>query len=83
MVNESLNPWTTEVTAQNVDIITYKDGNFYSTTGEVNNGVESFLSYSSSDPMASAQVILYTGSTGDTNTQDNTQDKDVDNNDAA
>ncbi len=84
MVNESLNPWTTEVTAQNVDIITYKDGNFYSTTGEVNNGVESFLSYNSSDPMASAQVILYTGSSAsDTNTQDNTQDKDVDNNDAA
>ena len=84
MVNESLNPWTTEVTAQNVDIITYKDGNFYSTTGEVNNGVESFLSYNSSDPMASAQVIRYTGSsTSDTNTQDNTQDKDVDNNDAA
>lgn len=80
MVNESLNPWTTEVTAQNVDIITYKDGNFYSTTGEVNNGIESFLSYNSSDPMASAQVIRYTGSgTSDTNTQDNTQDKDVDN----
>lgn len=84
MVNESLNPWTTEVTAQNVDIITYKDGNFYSTTGEVNNGIESFLSYNSSDPMASAQVIRYTGSgASDTNTQDNTQDKDVDNNDAA
>lgn len=82
MVNESLNPWKTEVTAQNVDIITYKDGNFYSTTGEVNNGIESFLSYNSSDPMASAQVIRYTGSgTSDTNTQD--QDKDVDNNDAA
>lgn len=80
MVNESLNPWTTEVTAQNVDIITYKDGNFYSTTGEVNNGIESFLSYNSSDPMASAQVIRYTGSgTSGTNTQDNTQDKDVDN----
>lgn len=80
MVNESLNPWTTEVTAQNVDIITYKDGNFYSTTGEVNNGIESFLSYNSSDPMASAQIIRYTGSgTSDTNTQDNTQDKDVDN----
>lgn len=84
MVNESLNPWTTEVTAQNVDIITYKDGNFYSTTGEVNNGIESFLSYNSSDPMASAQVIRYIGSgASDTNTQDNTQDKDVDNNDAA
>ena len=82
MVNESLNPWKTEVTAQNVDIITYKDGNFYSTTGEVNNGIDSFLSYNSSDPMASAQVIRYTGSgTSDTNTQD--QDKDVDNNDAA
>ena len=84
MVNESLNPWTTEVTAKNVDIITYKDGNFYSTTGEINNGITSFLSYSESDPMASAQVILYTdSSTSDTDTQDNTQDKDVDSNDAA
>ena len=80
MVNESINPWTTEVTANNVDIISYKDGKFYSTKGEINNGVESFLSYSASDPMASAPVVLYTGSsTSDTNTQD----KDVDNNDAA
>lgn len=77
MVNDSLNPWTTEVTAQNVDIITYKDGNFYSTTGEVNGGVKSFLSYSDSDPMASAQIVLYT----DSNT--NSQSKDVDTNDAA
>ena len=77
MVNDSLNPWTTEVTAQNVDIITYKDGNFYSTTGEVNSGVKSFLSYSDSDPMASAQIVLYT----DSNT--NSQSKDVDTNDAA
>ncbi len=77
MVNDSLNPWTTEVTAQNVDIITYKDGNFYSTTGEVNGGVKSFLSYSDSNPMASAQIVLYT----DSNT--NSQSKDVDTNDAA
>lgn len=77
MVNDSLNPWTTEVTAQNVDIITYKDGNFYSTTGEVNGGVKSFLSYSDGDPMASAQIVLYT----DSNT--NSQSKDVDTNDAA
>ena len=80
MVNESLNPWTTEVTAQNVDIVTYKDGNFYSTTGELNHGIESFLSYSSSDPMASAQIIRYTGSDA---SDTNTQDKDVDTNDAA
>ena len=77
MVNDSLNPWTTEVTAQNVDIITYKDGNFYSTTGAVKGGVKSFLSYSDSDPMASAQIVLYT----DSNT--NSQSKDVDTNDAA
>ena len=80
MVNESLNPWTTEVTAQNVDIITYKDGNFYSTTGEVNNGIESFLSYNSSDPKASAQVNRNTrsGKSG-TNNQDKTQYNDLDN----
>ena len=80
MVNEYINPWTTEVTTQNVDIVSYKDGNFYSTTGELNHGIESFLSYSSSNPMASAQVIHYTG--GDAS-DTNTQDKDVDNNDAA
>ena len=80
MVNEYINPWTTEVTTQNVDIVSYKDGNFYSTTGELNHGIESFLSYSSSNPMASAQVIHYTGGNA---SDTNTQDKDVDNNDAA
>lgn len=82
MVNENLNPWTTDVTAQNVNIISYKDGTFYSTTGELNGGVSSFLSYSSSDPMASAPIVLYTGSAASTD-DPNSQSKDVENNDAA
>lgn len=71
MVNEYINPWKTDVTTQNVNIITFKDGNFYSTTGEINNGIESFLSYSENDPTAAADIVLYTGAI----TQ-NTQNKD-------
>ena len=63
MVNEYLNPWETDVTCNNVDIVTYKNGNFYSTTGELKGGVSSFLNYSSSSAMGSATVYPYTGST--------------------
>lgn len=66
MVNQYINPWKTEVTTRNVNIITFKDGNFYSTTGELNGGVESFLGY---DGSTSTEICLYTG--------DNTQNKDV------
>lgn len=62
MINEYLNPWEQEVTAQNVDIVTYQDGAFYSTTGELRGGVESFLNYSSASAMGSAEVYRYTGS---------------------
>lgn len=82
MVNENLNPWTTDVTTENVNIVSYKDGTFYSTTGELNGGVSSFLSYSSSDSMASAPIVRYTGSAASTD-DPNSQSKDVDNNDAA
>ena len=63
MVNEYLNPWETDVTCNNVDIVTYKNGNFYSTTGELKGGVSSFLNYSSSSAMGLATVYPYTGST--------------------
>lgn len=71
MVNEYLNPWETDVTCNNVDIVTYKNGNFYSTTGELKGGVSSFLNYSSSSAMGSATVYPYTGSTtSNTNSKD-------------
>ena len=71
MVNEYLNPWETDVTCENVDIVTYKDGNFYSTTGVLQGGVSSFLNYSSSSSMGSATVYPYTGSTtSNTNSKD-------------
>lgn len=62
MVNEHLNPWETEVTSKNVDIVTYKDGSFYSTTGELKGGVSSFLNYSSSSAMANAPVYSFKSS---------------------
>ncbi len=74
MVNEYINPWDTDVTVNNVDIITVKDGNFYSTTGELNGGISSFLSYNTNDSLAYAQVLQWVPST-------NTQDKDVTEND--
>ena len=67
MVNECLNPWEAQVTTENVNIVTYKDGNFYSTTGELSGGVSSFLNYSSSSTMGVANVYTYTSSPSTTN----------------
>ena len=67
MVNECLNPWEAQVTTENVNIVTYKDGNFYSTTGELSGGVSSFLNYSSSSTMGMANVYTYTSSPSTTN----------------
>ena len=67
MVNECLNPWEAKVTTKNVNIVTYKDGNFYSTTGELSGGVSSFLNYSSSSTMGVANVYTYTSSPSTTN----------------
>jgi len=55
------------VTAQNVNIVTYKNGNFYSTTGELAGGISSFLNYSSSSAMGSATVYTYESSTSQSN----------------
>ena len=67
MVNDCLNPWEAQVTTQNVNIVTYKNGNFYSTTGELAGGVSSFLNYSSSSSMGSANVYTYEGDTSQSN----------------
>ena len=59
MVNDYLNPWEERVTTKNVNIVTYENGNFYSTTGELAGGVSSFLGYSSNSSIASASVLKY------------------------
>ena len=75
MVNDCLNPWETKVTTENVNIVTYENGNFYSTTGELRGGVSSFLNYSSSSSMGSASVLPYTGSTSQANSNSKEDDE--------
>lgn len=59
MVNEKINPWLTEVTPNNVNIVTFKGGNFYSTIGELYGGVSSFNVYAEDSTMDAAQVLRY------------------------
>lgn len=73
MVNEKLNPWTEEVTPANVNIVTFQNGNFYSTIGELYGGVGSFNVYSKDSTMDAAQVLMYESPTTD-NEGDNTND---------
>lgn len=40
-------------------MITYENGNFYSTTGVLNGGVTSFMYYSAGSEMANAGVYNY------------------------
>ncbi len=75
MVNDCLNPWETRVTTENVNIVTYENGNFYSTTGELKGGVSSFLNYSASSSMGSASVLPYTGSSSQTNSDSKDDDE--------
>ncbi len=75
MVNDCLNPWETKVTTENVNIVTYENGSFYSTTGELRGGVSSFLNYSSSSSMGSASVLPYTSSTSQANSNSKEDDE--------
>lgn len=61
MVNAYLNPYKNNITLQNINMVTYMNGHFYSTTGELNGGIESFDFYSADDPMASAEVFIFPG----------------------
>lgn len=45
MVNTYLNPYTDPVTTANVNLLTYRNGGFYSTVGYVSGGEDSFLTY--------------------------------------
>lgn len=73
MVNEYLNPWTDKISTNNINMVTFKDGNFYSTTGELSGGIESFTRYSGDSRMDAAEVLTFEGA--------DSQNKDVKNND--
>ena len=45
MLNEKLNPYYQDITEENLDILTYINGNFYSTTGVLAGGYDSFYDY--------------------------------------
>lgn len=63
MVNDNLNPWVARVGVQNVDMVTYEGGNFYSTTGELKGGVGSFMGYGDGGAGSNASVYTFTSST--------------------
>lgn len=60
LVNDKINPWETKIGVNNVNMVTYSNGNFYSTTGELQGGVTSFMNYSSGTSVAGAGVYPYT-----------------------
>ena len=45
MLNDRLNPYYQDITEENVDILTYLNGNFYSTSGVLAGGYDSFYDY--------------------------------------
>lgn len=59
LVNDKINPWEAKIGVENIDMITYENGNFYSTTGVLNGGVTSFMYYSAGSEMANAGVYNY------------------------
>lgn len=67
LVNDKINPWEKKVGISNVDMVTYSNGNFYSTTGELKGGVTSFMFYEAGKSVAGAGVYSYTGSTTENN----------------
>ena len=59
MVNEYVNPWVDDVGVENVVMVTYKNGNFYSTTGELKGGVGSFMGSDSGGAGSGASVYQF------------------------
>lgn len=45
LLNEKLNPYYQDITEENLDILTYLNGNFYSTSGVLAGGYDSFYDY--------------------------------------
>ena len=70
LVNDKINPWEKKVDVSNINMVTYSNGNFYSTTGELQGGVTSFMFYEAGTSVAGAGVYPYTS------TSTNTTDKD-------
>jgi len=55
MINETINPYKTEITAANLNILTKdSNGNLYSTSGEISGGYDSFLNYNELNANASS-----------------------------
>ncbi|MDY3078754.1 MAG: LCP family protein [Oscillospiraceae bacterium] len=65
LVNDKINPWEKKVDIENVNMVTYANGNFYSTTGELKGGVTSFMHYEAGTSVAGAGVYPYTSSVTD------------------
>jgi len=62
IVNESISPYVDAVTAENVNMATVINGNFYTTTGELPGGVTSFMFYSEGSFPAGAGVYKFVSS---------------------
>lgn len=72
LVNDKINPWEKKVDVSNINMVTYSNGNFYSTTGELKGGVTSFMFYEEGTSVAGAGVYPYTStSTNTSNEGDN------------
>lgn len=65
LVNDKINPWEKKVGTNNVNMVTYSNGNFYSTTGELKGGVTSFMFYEEGTSVAGAGVYPYTSTASD------------------
>ena len=62
MVNEYLNPYVDKVTVENVNMLTFKDGNFYYTTEEMRGSISGLLGYKAGTSVADAKVLPYVSS---------------------
>ena len=72
LVNDKINPWQNKIDVSNINMVTYSNGNFYSTTGELKGGITSFMHYEAGTSVAGAGVYPYTStSTNNTDKDDN------------
>ena len=70
LVNDKINPWEKKIDVSNIDMVTYSNGNFYSTTGELKGGVTSFMFYEAGTSVAGAGVYPYTSTSTNTANED-------------
>ena len=64
LVNSSLSPYETEIKASNVNMATFTNGNFYTTTGDLPGGVTSFMFYKAGESVAGAGVYKFESAKG-------------------